>query len=243
MTPTNPKRVLITGASRGIGQACACLFAKLGYSVVLVARNRKKLQEVLGELDGAGHELIACDLTSKLGQDFLVKEVLHKLPDLIIHCLGGRVSVGEGQDPWQDSLNLNFLSIVRMNEKFIPKLVERKVGTIVHLSSSAALNGQAFTPYACAKAALNRYVVDSGQVLLADNICLFAIMPPAVEGHGNYWAEIKKSDPNKYSKMVTGQKLGRPQTTDEVSEFIYSLVTSQRRILGGCLVSTDPTIY
>ena len=77
MTATSPpaRRALVTGASSGIGEAVARLLAAEGYRVALLARRREELERVLGELDGSGHLVLACDLTQPAAIDGAIAEL------------------------------------------------------------------------------------------------------------------------------------------------------------------------
>ena len=68
------KRILVTGASSGIGRATAVECAKLGASCVLCGRNEERLQETLSQLEGEGHSLIVSDLTTSEGRYSIVSQ-------------------------------------------------------------------------------------------------------------------------------------------------------------------------
>ena len=229
---------LVTGAGRGIGRACARALGALGWRLALFSRDKRQLEAVAVGLPGGGHRAIAADLVEESGRLELFEAFDADPPDVIVQCLGGRIS-SEAADPWREAMQLNFHAVVAIDEHFLPKMIERGSGTIVHLSSSAAVHGRASAPYCCAKAALNRYIVDRGRACLPRGVICSGLMPAAVEGDDNYWARKKITDPARYRGMSQGQAFGRAQTTDEIAAVVAHMCSPAGKVYGGCVISVD----
>jgi NAD(P)-dependent dehydrogenase (short-subunit alcohol dehydrogenase family) len=232
---------LILGASRGIGRATARALAASGWALDLIGRNEGALAGLAATLPGTGHRHLGVDLTGATGRDHLSDWLGPNAPQAIVQCIGGRVP-DDSPDPWGAALSLNLQTGVAMTERLIPRMLSRGTGTVVHVSSSAAVHGRAFTPYAAAKAALNRYIVNRGRECLPLGVVITGLMPAAVEGDENEWARTRTTDPERYARMCQGQALGRPQTTDEVAAAIAFLCSPAARIFGGCVLAADAAI-
>jgi NAD(P)-dependent dehydrogenase (short-subunit alcohol dehydrogenase family) len=194
-------------------------------------------------MDNQGrHRKLAADLATVAGRESLFAWLDREIPDVIVQCLGGKASEVENRDPWLASMELNFHSVVAIDEYLIPRLLGRGHGTIVHISSSAAAHGRAFTPYACAKAALNRYIVNRGRECLSKGIIVCGIMPAAVQGDDNQWALAAAQGRKEHREMCRGQFLGRAQTTDEVAESVLMLCGPAGKLFGGCVLPADAAI-
>lgn len=237
----NPALALVVGASRGIGRACARTLAEAGWETRLVARDSSALAALAATLPGAGHRHLAADLLTDGGRDSVMKWLGHETPDAVAQCLGGRTPP-TAPDPWATSMELNFHAVVALDELLLPRLLDRGAGTIVHLSSSSAMHGRAFAPYAAAKAALNRYIVNRGRECLSRGVILTGLMPAAVEGDDNDWARARSAEPERHARMTTGQALGRAQTTDEVAAVVTFLCSPAGRLFGGCILPADAAI-
>ncbi|HLP07703.1 MAG TPA: SDR family oxidoreductase [Opitutaceae bacterium] len=238
---SNPTAV-ITGASRGIGRACARALAFGGWQLVLSGRNQNALAALAAALPGEGHVALAADLLTSSGRDVLLREIEKRVPEATVQCLGGRVPTTVPCDQWESTMAVNFHAVVAVDELIIPHLLARGSGTIVHLSSSAAVHGRAQPAYACAKAALNRYIVTRGRECLPRGVSISGLMPAAVEGDDNDWARARTADPERYARMCQGQSLGRPQTTDEVAAVVAFLCSPTGRLFGGCVLPADSAL-
>ena len=133
--------VAITGASSGIGAACARSFHTAGYELLLVARRGERL-DALG-LEGA--VLAAVDVTDASALESAIRgaENLHGAVDLLVNNAGlmplGRVS---DQNPaeWQKMLDVNIMALLSATQMVLPSMIEREHGTIVNIGSVAGRN-------------------------------------------------------------------------------------------------------
>ena len=115
------KTAVITGASSGIGEACARLLAGNGWKVFLVARRRERLENIAHEING---QAIVVDVTKAQEVDIgLVTRC-----DLLVNCAGGALgldAVGQANaDDWTSMFNTNVLGTLRMTLLLLPRLIE-----------------------------------------------------------------------------------------------------------------------
>ena len=187
MTTNSKGTALVTGASSGIGALYADRLARRGYDLILVARNRARLDEQARRLtDATGHrvEVVAADLTDSADLE-RVESLLRD--DAGISLLVNNAGIGATAplldsdiDKMDDIIALNIRALTRLTYAAVPGLVERGGGTIINIASVVAvapelLNGV----YGASKA----YVLAFSQSLrheLADrNIRIQAVLPGA----------------------------------------------------------------
>jgi NAD(P)-dependent dehydrogenase (short-subunit alcohol dehydrogenase family) len=148
--------ILVTGASSGIGQACAVEFARMGARVILTGRNVERLNEVCVELPGEGHEIIAADLQEEEQLEMLAEAC----PSLngVTHCagIGGVSPMHLLQRAMIDNVfNTNYFAPIMLTQRLLRKKKISVGGSILFMSSIAAKTGKVGVgPYAGSKAAL-----------------------------------------------------------------------------------------
>lgn len=142
--PKQPSRLaVVTGASAGIGRATARLFAERGFSVVLVARRKTELQQAAAEMQGRG---IAEALDASDGAEVteMARRVLrqHGTPDVIVNAAGaGAFNFIERTPPEEalDAFKAPFLAAYNLTHAFMPALLARGSGVLLHVGSPASL--------------------------------------------------------------------------------------------------------
>jgi len=162
-------------------------------------------------------------------------------PVAVVQCLGGRPPP-DAMNPWFTAMEVNFHAVVAIDELLLKGMLECNRGAIVHLSSSSAAHGKAYAPYAAAKAAMNRYIVNRGRECLPRGVVVTGLMPAAVEGDDNEWSRACVNDPERYERMLGRQILGRAQSTDEVAAVVRFLCSPAGMLFGGCVLPADAAI-
>ncbi|MFH1686029.1 MAG: SDR family NAD(P)-dependent oxidoreductase [bacterium] len=136
------KTVLITGATAGIGQACAGAFAEAGARLVLLARRKERLDEMLRQLGGDVH-VSAVDLRQR-DQVFAAIEGLpetHRTIDILINNAGlgrGLDKLHQGDvDGWEEMIDTNIKGLLYVSRAVLPGMVERGRGQVINIGSIA----------------------------------------------------------------------------------------------------------
>lgn len=231
-------KILVTGATKGIGRACVTRLEKK-HQILMLARNESALESINEKCPGVVG-FYAGDITNKACLKQFTKWLKDNIPDVVIHCVGGNVDGNEGGlSAWEAAMQINFHCIVSMNDILIPLMGSKDGSKIIHISSSSAVHKKATPPYVCAKSALNSYVVCEGRKHAKLGPSIFGIMPAAVEGDSNVWEVIRSENIEKYERMCEGQILGRAQRTEEIAEVIDSLITLNANVFSGCLIPLD----
>ena len=138
------KVTVITGASRGIGQAVALNLAQKGAHVVLVARNGDKLQDLVDEIEAGGGkaQAVPCDVTNREMVQQTCKEISERFGKLqiLINCAGFGVwkpfmeITGEEH---QQMMDVNYWGTYNFIRALLPGMIEKKSGKIVNISSGS----------------------------------------------------------------------------------------------------------
>jgi NAD(P)-dependent dehydrogenase (short-subunit alcohol dehydrogenase family) len=160
------KRILLTGASSGIGESAAELFARDGANLVVVARRQDRLDALVQRVTDAGGSAVAmpCDLSDLDAIDRLVKTVEDRLGgvDILVNNAGRSIRrpLAESLDRWHDverTMTLNYYSPLRLIRGFAPGMLERGDGHIINVATWGVLSEASplFAVYNASKAALS----------------------------------------------------------------------------------------
>ncbi|OCB10915.1 short-chain dehydrogenase [Mycobacterium vulneris] len=159
------KRILLTGASSGIGEAAAEKFAAKGATVVAVARRQELLDDLVGRITAKGGDAraIAVDLSDMDAIDELVATVERDLGgvDILINNAGRSIRrpLAESLDRWHDverTMTLNYYSPLRLIRGLAPGMRDRRDGHIINVATWGVMNESSplFAVYNASKAAL-----------------------------------------------------------------------------------------
>lgn len=163
-------RVLITGASAGIGAELARVFAKHGHRLALVARSEDKLHALADELRfefGTDSIVIPADLSTSKGVASVVVNLDKRKEEIdILVNNAGVLEVGNFSDMATDDVmrlvNLNIAALTQLTTLLLPRMVERKFGRILNVASIAAFQP---IPTMAAYAASKAYVLSLTEAL------------------------------------------------------------------------------
>src|SRR6185295_9562504 len=177
------KRVLVTGGTKGMGEAIVKRLRLAGATVMTTARSRPdELQSP--EL------FIQSDISTPEGVENVVTEVLARLGgvDILVNNVGGSSAPSGGvlalsDDDWQETMNANLFAAVRLDRAFLPGMLERKSGVIIHISSiqrTLPLH-EATLAYAAAKAALTNYSKGLSNQVAPNGVRVVSVAPGFIE--------------------------------------------------------------
>jgi short-subunit dehydrogenase len=180
-------KIIITGASSGLGEALALYYSRQNNDLILIARREEKLTAVAQRCrdKGAEVETIVADVADfELMQNIGKKLTSEKIDRIILNA---GISVGHfgGITPFEDFHRLfqtNFLSLHALLEPIIPKLIEQKSGEIVFISSLASLLSMPTSvAYSSSKRALNAYAEGLRYQLKPYGIDVMTILPGFID--------------------------------------------------------------
>jgi NAD(P)-dependent dehydrogenase (short-subunit alcohol dehydrogenase family) len=262
ITESNPnelsgKSALVTGGTKGIGQAIVYRLRQAGATVLTTARSVPK--------DVQSSDLfIQADIGTPDGVQKVVTEVMARFNsmDILIHNLGGSSAPSGGalalsEDDWQQAFNVNLFAAVRLDRGFLPKMLENKSGVIIHISSiqrSMPLY-EATLAYAAAKAALTNYSKGLSNQVTPNGVRVNTVTPGFIETEAaaNLIQRMaEKSGINietarkELIDSLGGIPMGRPGRPEEVAELVAFLVSDRASYISGAEYVIDggtiPTI-
>jgi NADP-dependent 3-hydroxy acid dehydrogenase YdfG len=146
MSRFDGKRVLITGASSGFGEACARKFAAEGASLVLWARRSERLETLeveLSDLNGAGVRTDKLDVRDRERVLALGRELVDSdsVPDILVNNAGlaaGLDNIHEGDfEDWDRMIDTNVKGLLNVTRAILPAMVERNAGHVINIGSVA----------------------------------------------------------------------------------------------------------
>jgi 3-oxoacyl-[acyl-carrier protein] reductase len=237
------KKVLVGGASRGIGRSIALAFAGTGADVAICARGLEGVRAVEAELGQHGTKIfgMACDLGDESQVTGFVNDAAKALGgiDVLVNNASG-IGMKDDESGWAASVNIDLLGTARATRAAIPFLEQAK-GSIINISSISGLMAVPRTlPYAAVKAALINYTMGQGLALAPKQIRVNAIAPGSTEFPGGLWEDRKTSDPELYQRRLKGipwGRLGSPEDIAKVALFLASdlagWVTGQTIVVDG----------
>jgi NAD(P)-dependent dehydrogenase (short-subunit alcohol dehydrogenase family) len=185
------RRVLVTGASAGIGRAVAQRLGAAGAEVLVVARRKDRLDEVVEEIMGNGGraEPWPCDLSDLDAVDALAVEVLafHDHVDVLVNNAAHSIrrSLARSQDRLHDFdrvMRLNYFAAVHLTMPLVTRMRRRGGGHVVNMSTFAVQFGPEprFAAYLASKAALDAFARSAAPETLADGVRWTTVHLPLV---------------------------------------------------------------
>ena len=222
MTTYNPfslkgKKILITGASSGIGKAIAIECSKMEASVIITGRNLQRLEQTLSLMDkeGSGHQMIISDLSLESSVTELVSTINVNL-DGIVHCAGFTIPKPfkfYDKEDLDSMMSVNFNAPFWLTQTLLKKKKISKVASIVFISSISGVwvSYMAGSLYSATKGAINGVAKGLALELASKNIRVNCVNPgminTAILDSGVISDEQLKEDAQKYPL----KRYGKPE--------------------------------
>ncbi len=240
------KRIIITGASRGLGQICAEAFDAEGAQLVLMARSGEDLEKVKSSCTNQDkHLCIPVDLLDMEELNRGMEQALGFLDevDVILHAAGGGLGLRDSLIKPEDLLklfNLNVAAPAEINRLVSPAMVARGHGNLVHVGSIASTEATGSVGYNTAKAALSAYVRSLGNELIESGVIVTGILPGGFYAPGNAMQRLEKNKPEIYEQFIR-ERLPRKRMgmAEELVPLIRLLCSDDASMMGGCMVPID----
>lgn len=241
------KKVLIVGASKGIGRGIVMGFAKEGTRIVGIARTEELLKEVKREALAKGAVSFEYETADIVNGDckVLAQQLLDKygLFDVVVHNVGtslcGNNHLGASED-WVYALRMNALASIDMNSVFLPLMIERGSGHVIHISSISAVMQRGNPLYASSKTFLNAYVTTVGRMLAPTGVVMCSVMPGAVAFEGSYWDKfIKEGHPRVNDFLRHHQAANRFGTPDEIANAVVFMASDRASFMQATNIPVD----
>ncbi len=235
------RTILVTGASSGIGRETAVLLSQLGARLVLVARDRDRLEQTLSMLDGSSHEILVCDLLDVDKIPEWMKNVSSSCGPLsgLVHSAGVQITKPLrtlSNSNIQDVMTINVTASFGLIKGFRQKGVCTNPGSVVLLSSVMGLVGQpGISAYSASKGALVSLVKSLALELARENIRVNCVAPAHVHTEMADKLQSTLSD-EQVESIVRMHPLGIGTPRDVANSIAFLLADTGRWITGTTLV-------
>jgi NAD(P)-dependent dehydrogenase (short-subunit alcohol dehydrogenase family) len=235
------KKILITGASSGIGLETALKLGEAGGEVLLVSRTREKLEEAAREVEerGGTAHVHPADLSDPDDVERMAREVLdeHGGVDILINNAGKSIrrSVHFQYDRFHDferTMRVNYFGALRLILAFAPGMRERRSGQIINISSySVQMNTPRFSAYVASKGALDAFSRVFGAEAADDGVKLTTIYMPLVRtpmiAPTSIYRSFPALEPEEAGQLVIDAILDKPKRVSTrfgtFSQVVYAL--------------------
>jgi NAD(P)-dependent dehydrogenase (short-subunit alcohol dehydrogenase family) len=245
--PFSGKAVVVTGATSGIGKACAVAFAERGARVACVGRKESALADLVKQISSDGKEMIPikADLANEIETDAVVSQAAEAFGgiDVLVNA-AGHISSGTientSDQAWDDMMNINVRAVFRLMKKAMPSLIERK-GNIVNVSSVTGLRSfPGVLAYCVSKAAIDQLTRCAALEVADKGVRINAVNPGVVV------TEIHKRggmNEDAYATFLEHSKtthpLGRVGRPEEIAALVAFLASDEAAWITGATYSID----
>ncbi len=233
---------LVTGASQGIGRACAVTLAKAGATVALAARNEDKLKEVAAEIESAGGKAAAFRLDVSEGDAIksAVKEITAQLGkiDILVNNAGitkDNLLLRMKRADWDDVLATNLSAPFLLTQAVLSGMLKQHWGRIINITSIVGEMGAAGqVNYASSKAGLIGLTLSVAREVASRNITVNAVAP-------GYIATAMTDALNDEQKAaITAQiPLGRQGTDADIANAVLFLASNEASYITGHVLDVN----
>jgi NAD(P)-dependent dehydrogenase (short-subunit alcohol dehydrogenase family) len=238
------KRALVTGGTKGVGEAVVATLREAGAAVLITARSRP------ANSASADH-FVAADVSTAEGCAVVVHAVRDRLGgiDVIVHVVGGSSAPAGGfavldDNEWHKALDQNLFAAVRLDRALLPAMIAQGSGVIIHITSIQRQLPlpEATIAYAAAKAALSNYSKGLSKEVSPTGVRVVRVSPGWVETDGavGLVEEIARRNGTDYEaarKIVMdslgGIPIGRPAKPKEVADLVAFLASPRAASITG----------
>jgi 3-oxoacyl-[acyl-carrier protein] reductase len=236
----------VTGASQGIGRACALVLAEAGAKVACAARSEDKLRSVVDEIQGKGGDAVAfkMDVANEDDVKNAIKAAIAQFGkvDILVNNAGitrDTLAMRMKRADWDDVLNTNLTGPFIATQAVTSSMLKQRWGRIINISSIFGQMGQiGQANYAASKAGLIGLTKAMARELASRSITVNAVAPGWIETAMT--AELSQDLRDQVIKMVP---LGRPGTDMEVAHAVRFLASDDAAYITGQVINVNGGMY
>ncbi|MGC2301553.1 MAG: 3-oxoacyl-[acyl-carrier-protein] reductase [Acidobacteriaceae bacterium] len=246
MSSLEGKTALVTGASQGIGRACAVALAKAGARVGLAARNEAKLNEVAAEIAtlGGAAAVFALDIASGESIKSCAKGAVAHFGSIEILVNNAGITrdtlvLRMKRADWDEVIQTNLTGTLLITQALLSPMLKARWGRIINISSVVGETGQAGQAnYAASKAGLIGLTKSLARELASRNITANAIAPGYIET-----AMTAVLDEKQRESMLAHIPLGRAGTDADVANAVRFLASDEAAYITGHVLDVNGGMY
>ena len=233
------KRILVTGASSGIGKATAIACSKMGANMVITGRNAERLQETFCELDGEGHIQIIADLTNEDDVARLSDEV-PPIDGFVNNAgIGSKIPINFIKlSDLQSILNVNTIAPIMLTKMLLKKKKLRKGSSMVVTSSISGVNSVDIgnTLYSVSKSAIDGFMKNAAKELAEKGIRVNSVNPGMVDTPINDYSNVSEEQMQMDLMRYPLKRHGKPE---EIAYAIIYLLSDAAAWVTGTALKID----
>jgi 3-oxoacyl-[acyl-carrier protein] reductase len=240
------KTALVTGASQGIGRACALTLAKKGARVALAARNLEKLEAVAAEIVAAGGQAqsFAMDVSDEASIQAAAKAALGQFGtiDILVNNAGitrDTLLLRMKRPDWDAVLTTNLTGAFLMTQAVLNPMLRARWGRIINITSVVGRVGQAGQAnYAASKAGLIGFTQSIAREVASRSITVNAVAPGFIET-----AMTEVLDPKQREAFLGHIPLGKPGSDMDVAHAVAFLASPEAGYITGHVLDVNGGLY
>jgi 3-oxoacyl-[acyl-carrier protein] reductase len=246
MSSLQGRIALVTGASQGIGRACALELARAGATVALAARNEGKLAEAVAEIEAAGGHAaaFALDVASEESIKSGAKAILERFGkvEILVNNAGitrDALSMSMKRADWDDVLATNLTGAFLMTQAVLRPMLKNRWGRIINISSVVGRTGQAGqVNYAASKAGLIGITRSLAREVGSRGITVNAVAPGYIETPMTSVLDEKLRE-----AMIGSIPLGRAGTDAEIAQSVAFLASDAAAYITGHVLDVNGGMF
>jgi 3-oxoacyl-[acyl-carrier protein] reductase len=246
MTTVTGRIALVTGASQGIGRACALVLAKSGAKLALAARNETKLQEVAAEIATAGGEaeIFSLDISQEDSIKAGAKKILERFGkvEILVNNAGitrDGLLLRMKRNDWDDVLSTNLTGTFLLTQALLGPMLKNRWGRVINISSIVGQTGQAGqTNYSASKAGMIGFTKSLAREIASRGITANAVAPGYIETAMTAVLNDQQRD-----QMLTQIPLGRPGSDFDVAHAVSFLASEEAGYITGHVLDVNGGMF
>jgi 3-oxoacyl-[acyl-carrier protein] reductase len=236
-------KVIVTGASKGIGRAIAETFAQEGADVAVCARNADAVNDTVAALRRHGVQSLGAsvDVADHAGLQRWVGEVGASWQgvDIVVANVSA-LAIGNDDASWRKEFETDLMGTVQLVNAAMPFLEQSKAASIVTISSVSAREIDfAAGPYGTFKAAIVHYTQGLAYQLAAKGIRANTVSPGNTYFEGGVWEHIRNTNPKLYADALALNPMGRMGKPEEMARAAVFLASPAASFISGTNLVVD----
>lgn len=240
------KKIIVTGASRGLGAEACKVLADRGAEIAMFSRSKTEMENLRNRMQNSSkHISIKVDFLNNNSLNKAFKKAIDFLKkiDIIIHVAGGGFGLKDPlikNDDLRTLLQVNFVAAAELNRLTVNTMKKGGELKLIHVGSITSTEAIGSVGYNVAKASLASYVKSLGRELYKKKIVVTGILPGGFISPGNSMDRLKKKNIKGYRKFIKTrlprEKMGE---VEEILPMLLFLCSKHASMMGGCLVPID----